>query len=182
MQRLRLRRASSLPALVLAAGVLWGAGLSRAQSVATPGPGCLSFHQIHPEVHAPAALQTRVPEGFRFYLVSYSDRPEQGLVLREAPFLNGGDLADAETSVDVDTRQPVLILRFNETGRARLAGFTQAHVGRAIAIVVDGRVISAPVLREPILDGVAQLGGSLTPKDAAELVSNLNARTCPSAR
>jgi preprotein translocase subunit SecD len=182
MQRFRLQQVSCLAALALGAGVLWSAGPSRAQSVATPGPGCLSFHQVHPEVHAPAALQTRVPEGFRIYLVAHSDRPEQGLVLREAPFLNGGDLTDAETSVDLDTRQPLLILRFNETGRARLAGFTQAHVGHAIAIVVDGRVISAPLLREPILDGLAQIGGSLTPKDAQELVSKLKARTCASAR
>jgi preprotein translocase subunit SecD len=182
VHRLRLRRVSSLLALVLAAAVLWSVGPSRAQSVATPGPGCLSFHQVHPEVHAPAALQTRVPEGFKIYLVPYSDQPEQGLVLREAPFLNGGDLADAETSFDLESRQPVLILRFNETGRAKLAGFTQAHVGRAIAIVVDGRVISAPLLREPILDGVAQVGGSLTAKDAAELVGKLQTRTCTSAR
>jgi SecD/SecF fusion protein len=181
MQRLRLRRVPAFTALGLAAAVLCSAGPSRAQSMATPGPGCLSFHQVHPEVRAPAALQTRVPEGFKIYLVPYSDRPEQGLVLREAPFLNGGDLADAETSADLDTRQPVLILRFNDTGRAKLAGFTQAHVGHAIAIVVDGRVISAPLLREPILDGLAQVGGSLTPKDAAELVSKLQARTCASA-
>jgi preprotein translocase subunit SecD len=182
MQRLRLRRGSTLPALVLAAVVLCSVGPSRAQSVAPPGPGCLSFHEVHPEVRAPAALRTRVPEGFKVYLVTYSDRPEQGLVLRDAPFLNGGDLADAETSADLDTRQPFLILRFNETGRAKLAGFTQAHLGRAIAIVVDGRVISAPLLREPILDGLAQVGGSLTPKDAAELVGKLQARTCASAR
>jgi SecD/SecF fusion protein len=183
MQRLRLRRVSPLPALVLAACALWNARPSGAQPAATPSRGgCLSFHLVHPEVRAPAALLTRAPEGFKIFLLSYTDRPEEGLILRETPFLDSGDLVDADPSYDFDSRQPVLILRFTDVGRAKLAGFTQAHIGHAIAIVVDGRVISAPLLREPILDGVAQIGGNLTPKDAEELIGKIKARACPSAR
>lgn len=182
MQQLRLRQVSPLLALVLA-GVLSSVGSPRAQPGPAPARGnCLTFHQVHPEVRAPAALQTRAPEGFKVYLVAYSERPEEGLILRETPFVDGGDLADAETSFDLATGQPVVILRFNDTGRAKLAGFTQAHVGRAIAIVVDGRVISAPLVREPILDGISQIGGSLTAKDAVGLVAKLKSGTCAPAR
>jgi preprotein translocase subunit SecD len=183
MQRLRLRGGSPLLALVLAGSVLSSAGSSRAQPRAAPARGsCLAFHQVHPQVHAPAALQTRVPEGFRIYLVAYSERLEEGLVLRETPFVDGGDLAEAKASFDSATGQPVVILRFNDVGRAKLADFTQAHVGRAIAIVVGGRVISAPLVREPIQDGISQIGGSLTVKGADGLVAKLRSGTCAPAR
>src|SRR5262245_3535712 len=68
MQRLRRLGVSSLLALASAAGVLWSADSSRAWATAPPARGgCLTFHQVHPEVRASGALQTRVPEGFKIY-------------------------------------------------------------------------------------------------------------------
>ena len=83
------------------------------------------------------------------------------------------------SSFDPNTREPVVTFRFNTNGARRFAEATQANVGRPFAIVLDNKVISAPVIREPILGGSGQISGSFTVQEANDLAILLRAGALP---
>ncbi|WP_298335863.1 hypothetical protein [uncultured Erythrobacter sp.] len=66
-------------------------------------------------------------------------------------------IAQAKRSVDETNGEVSLVMQFDDEGRARLARMSRDNVGKAIAIVVDGAVVSAPIIHETIVDGNAQL-------------------------
>ena len=76
--------------------------------------------------------------------------------------VSGEDLTDAQPGFDQRTSEPIVTFRFNTNGARRFAQATQENVGRPFAIVLDNEVISAPVIREPILGGSGQISGSFT--------------------
>ena len=81
----------------------------------------------------------------------------------------GGDLTDAQPGFDQRTTEPIVQFRFNSSGARKFAQATQENVGRPFAIVLDNEVISAPVIREPILQGSGQISGSFTVQGANDL-------------
>jgi preprotein translocase subunit SecD len=178
---MRFLRLAALPALFggLAIGQVGHIHTAGAQSDAPMSHhGCLSFHLVHPQIPAYSALQAGAPAGFRISLIQGSDRREEGLVISETPVVTGSELADAEATVDPGTLQPAILLQFDAAGTQKLTRFTQENMGRALAIVLDGRVVSAPLIREPILGGHAQISGTLTRTEADELAGRLRARDC----
>ena len=70
-------------------------------------------------------------------------------------------------------------LPFNTNGARRFAQATQENVGRPFAIVLDNKVISAPVIREPILGGSGQISGNFTVEPANDLAVLLRAGALP---
>jgi preprotein translocase subunit SecD len=103
-----------------------------------------------------------------------------GSVLVERRILVAGeDLVDAQPSFDSRTREPVVNFRFNTNGARRFAAVTQENVGRPFAIVLDNQVISAPVIREPILGGSGQISGRFTVQQANDLAILLRAGALP---
>ena len=68
--------------------------------------------------------------------------------------------------------------RFN-AGAQRFAEITRANVGKPFAIVLDGKVLSAPVIREPITGGRGQISGSFTTASAQDLAVMLRAGALP---
>ena len=74
----------------------------------------------------------------------------------------GGDLTDAQPGFDQRTGEPIVSFRFNTSGARKFAQATPENVGRPFAIVLDNKVISAPVIREPIIGGQGQISGSFT--------------------
>ena len=73
----------------------------------------------------------------------------------------GDRLTDARAGFD-QSSQPVVSFRFDSLGARQFADITRANVGRPFAIVLDGKVLSAPVIREPIIGGSGQISGSFT--------------------
>ena len=69
--------------------------------------------------------------------------------------------------------------RFNAHGARRFAEITTANIGRAFAVVVDDRVLSAAVIREPILGGSGQISGNFTLEDANTVAMLLRSGTLP---
>jgi preprotein translocase subunit SecD len=67
---------------------------------------------------------------------------------------------------ELSTRQPIVSFRFSASGTRRFAKITRENIGRPFAIVLDNEVLSAPVIREPILGGSGQISGSFTLEDA----------------
>src|SRR5690606_29860680 len=140
----------------------------------------LSFHEVHPTMTAEEARQGRVPPGFRIY--PGSDRgDEQGVsyLLRETPVVPGENLVDAQPGFDQRTNEPIISFRFDQSGARRFGRFTQENVGRPFAIVLDDKVLSAPVIREPILGGSGQISGSFTVESANTLAVQLRSGALP---
>src|SRR3546814_5804992 len=87
----------------------------------------------------------------------------------------GGDqLIDASVGQD-QYGAPAVNFRFDSAGGRRFARATQENVGKPIAIILDGRVISAPVINEPILGGAGIISGNFSTASANELAILLRA-------
>lgn len=138
----------------------------------------LTFHEVHPSVSAEEAKMTKVPTGYKIYP---SDKGEGGgeFLLREQPVVQGADLADAQPGFDSRTGEPVINFRFNQIGARKFANFTKDHVGRPFAIVLDDKVLSAPVIREPILGGSGQISGNFTVEGTNTLAVQLRSGSLP---
>ena len=93
--------------------------------------------------------------------------------------VSGGDLTDAQPGFDQRTSEPIVSFRFNTSGARKFAQVTQENVGKPFAIVLDNEVISAPVIREPILGGSGQISGSFTVQSANDLAILLRAGALP---
>jgi preprotein translocase subunit SecD len=91
----------------------------------------------------------------------------------------GADLTDAQAGFDQRTSEPIVTFRFNTAGARKFAQATQQNVGRPFAIVLDKEVISAPVIREPILGGSGQISGNFTVQAANDLAILLRAGALP---
>ena len=93
--------------------------------------------------------------------------------------VDGGDLVDAQQSFDQQTGEPDVTFRFNLRGGQKFGQVTSENVGRPFAIVLDGKVISAPVIRSPITGGTGQITGNFTIDEASSLAILLRAGALP---
>jgi preprotein translocase subunit SecD len=137
----------------------------------------LSFHEVHPQMTADEGRATRAPVGYRLY--PSAERVGGEYLLRETPVVPGDDLVDAQPGFDSRTNEPVINFRFNQSGARKFGAFTRDHVGQPFAILLDDKVISAPVIREPILGGSGQISGSFTIESANTLAVQLRSGALP---
>jgi protein-export membrane protein SecD len=93
--------------------------------------------------------------------------------------VDGEDLVDAQQSFDQQTGEPDVTFRFNLRGGQKFGQVTAENVGRPFAIVLDGKVISAPVIRSPITGGTGQITGNFTLDEASSLAILLRAGALP---
>jgi len=93
--------------------------------------------------------------------------------------LNGKYLKHAQLLFAQGTNEPTVSLQFDDAGTKLFAQLTKDNIGKVVAIYLDGEVISAPVVREPITDGTAVISGNFTPEAARDLVGNLNSGALP---
>ncbi|MEO5645876.1 MAG: protein translocase subunit SecD [Candidatus Paceibacterota bacterium] len=93
--------------------------------------------------------------------------------------LNGKYLKQAQLVFAQGTNEPTVSLKFDDEGTKLFAQITKDNVGKVVAIYLDGQVISAPVVREAITTGTAEISGSFTPEAARALVSSLNSGALP---
>ncbi len=100
-------------------------------------------------------------------------------LIEKRVLVSGGDLTDAQPGFDQRTNEPIVSFRFNSSGARKFAEATQANVGKPFAIVLDNKVISAPVIREPILGGSGQISGNFTVQQANDLSILLRAGALP---
>ncbi|CDZ33841.1 protein translocase subunit SecD [Neorhizobium galegae] len=93
--------------------------------------------------------------------------------------LSGDRLTDARAAFDQQTNEPVVNFRFDSAGANRFAQITQQNVGRPFAIVLDNKVLSAPVIRTPITGGSGQISGGFSVSEANTLSALLRAGALP---
>lgn len=137
----------------------------------------LSFHEVHPSISAEDAKLTATPPGFKIY--TGAEGEEGSYLLRETPVVPGEDLADSQPGFDHRDGQPVINFRFNQAGARKFGAFTKENVGRPFAIVLDDKVLSAPVIREAILGGSGQISGNFTVDSTNRLAVQLRSGALP---
>jgi len=92
--------------------------------------------------------------------------------------LTGAHLLDAKTNFDQFSR-PIVLIEFDKIGAKEFGEATKSNVGKVLAITLDGKEISTPVVQEPILDGRAQITGKFTVESAKHLAILLRAGALP---
>ncbi len=123
------------------------------------------------------ALAGKVPEGFRLYL-SEEDSNKQLLLENEA-LLTGKSITNAGVSFESQFNEPVVTMEFNAEGAKIFSDVTAAHVGKRLAIILDDKVQSAPVINERIPSGKAQITGRFNLDAANDLSIALRAGALP---
>ncbi len=140
--------------------------------------GKLEFKMVDSQANAQEVAQTRrAPPGS--VLLMSTDKPPQPYVVKLATLVSGDSLVDAQPSFDSRTNEPVVTFRFDSNGARRFGRVTQENVGLPFAIVLDNHVISAPVIREPILGGSGQISGNFTVPEATDLAVLLRSGALP---
>jgi len=93
--------------------------------------------------------------------------------------LTGTDLKDAQAVMNQQNNQSVVTLEFSDEGTKKFADATLQNVGRQIAILLDGEVLTNPVVREPILGGRAEISGQRNLEEAQSLAILLRSGALP---
>ncbi|MDQ6974545.1 MAG: protein translocase subunit SecD [Mariprofundaceae bacterium] len=104
---------------------------------------------------------------------------KQPYLLKKRTELSGSLVADARVSIDSRYNEHAVTLKFNSKGARTFDKLTKAHVGERFAIILEGEVNSAPVIRERISGGTAQITGSFSPSEAHNLAIVLRAGALP---
>ena len=99
------------------------------------------------------------------------------IAVRKRAVLTGDMLVDSQPSFDQG--MPIVSFRFNKTGARKFCETTRENVGKPFAIVLDGEVISAPVIRDAICGGSGIISGNFTVKEAQDLSLLLRAGALP---
>ena len=138
----------------------------------------LTFQLVDQSMSPEEAKRGRMPLGSE---VLPAQNPKQGqpqLYLLKRRVMVGGDtLTDAQATFQ--NNEPVVSFRFDSAGARRFGDATRDNVGKPFAIVLDNKVISAPVIKEPILGGSGIISGSFTVQSASDLALLLRAGALP---
>jgi preprotein translocase subunit SecD len=144
----------------------------------------LEFKLVDENVNPTMATPGSIPEDDELLLEKRTDQTtgavtETPLVVKRKAIITGDLLTDAQVRIDSQFNQPYVAIEFNSTGARLFDQITAANVGKRFAIVLDSTIYSAPVIRERISGGSAQISGSFTDKDAADLSIVLRAGSLP---
>jgi preprotein translocase subunit SecD len=108
-----------------------------------------------------------------------AENPNTTYVIKKQVLVPGGDLIDAQPGFDQRNGQPIVNFKFNTSGSRKFAQATTDNVKQPFAIVLDNKVISAPVIQEPITGGQGQISGNFTVQQANDLAILLRAGALP---
>ncbi|WP_133365741.1 protein translocase subunit SecD [Qipengyuania sediminis] len=114
-----------------------------------------------------------------FPFVEGSAQQGQSLAVRRLGGIRGDNLTNAVAGVDPRTNEPVVDITFDSQGGQRFADLTTRNVNKPFAIILDGKILSAPNINEPILGGRAQISGSFTTETANNLAISLRSGALP---
>ncbi len=93
--------------------------------------------------------------------------------------LNGDNLVDAKPRMDTQNNETIVSFNLDRVGAKKFARATTENVGKQLAIILDGKIISAPSIREPIVGGSGQISGNFTFQSATDLALLLRSGALP---
>ena len=136
----------------------------------------MTFHLVNENITQEQMASGRAPNGTEF--LPYMDMPWQMVPVYSRIEVSGDSLKDSQADFD-QNNMPVVSTVFDASGARRFAKLTTEHVGERFAIVLDGQVLSAPVIREPIPGGRGQISGGFTLQGAKDLAVLLRSGALP---
>lgn len=139
----------------------------------------LEFKLVDLTADPAAVAQGRAPVGSE--ILSYTEAGQAPIAVKRRAILSGDELIDAKQSFNSQTNEPVVSITFNSEGGRKFARVTQENVGKPFAMILDGKVLSAPNINEPILGGQAQISGRFTTDTANQLAIALRSGKLPVA-
>lgn len=142
-------------------------------------PAVLNFHTVHLTSSQEDLAAGIAPPGYK--IAASVEDPGRLLAISETPMIPGTEVAMASQAFDQDNNEPVVSLRFTTSAGRTFADFSRANIGNPFAIVLDGKVLSAPVIRTAILGGSASISGGFTTQTAQRLATQIGAGALPAS-
>ena len=141
----------------------------------------LEFKLVDFTANPAEVAQGRAPVGSE--VLPYPDNPSgvPMIAVKRQVMVSGEDLTDATQGYDQQGNQPNVAIRFNSAGGRKFGQVTSQNVNRPFAIILDGKVLSAPNINEPILGGSAVINGNFTVESANQLAIALRSGKLPVA-
>ena len=136
----------------------------------------MTFHLVNENVTSEQMASGRAPNGTEF--LPYMDMGGLPIAVYSRVEVSGESLKDSQAEFD-QNNMPVVSTVFDASGARRFAKLTTEHVNERFAIVLDGKVLSAPVIREPIPGGRGQISGGFTLQGAKDLAVLLRSGALP---
>ncbi|MBL6641977.1 MAG: protein translocase subunit SecD [PS1 clade bacterium] len=138
----------------------------------------MNFHLVDQTISEyEVADGKRPPAGSR--LVYTDTEPAVPYIIRRRAIVSGERLVDASVGFDPQTNAPEVNFRFDTLGGRKFGEVTQANIGRPFAIVLDEKVISAPIIQSAILGGSGRITGNFSVEEANDLAILLRAGALP---
>ena len=117
-------------------------------------------------------------ESFGTEKLSFEDGSRDAIVSKRI-ILSGDNLVDAKPTMNSQTNETVVSFSLDRVGAKKFGKATSTGVGKQLAIVLDGKIISAPSVREPIIGGSGQISGDFTFQSATDLALLLRSGALP---
>ncbi|MBV9063565.1 MAG: protein translocase subunit SecD [Alphaproteobacteria bacterium] len=140
----------------------------------------MTFQLVDEDANLEQAKKGIVPIGDEMLPM---DKPEPGqpdsLVVQKRVLVGGERLTDAAGTFSSQTGGAIVDFKFDSVGGREFGDTTRQNVGRRFAIVLDRKIIEAPVIREPILGGSGMIEGNFTIQSASDLAALLRAGALP---
>ena len=118
-------------------------------------------------------------EQFGVELMEFEDDSENPANVSKRIIISGENLIDAQPRMDSETNETVVTFTLDRVGAKRFGKSTTSGVGKRLAIVLDGKIISAPVDRDAIVSGSGQITGGFTFQSATDLALLLRSGALP---
>ncbi len=103
------------------------------------------------------------------------------LAVEDRVALSGDHLVSAAAAFDPQTREPVVTFRFDTAGAIAFGRITSDKIGQQFAIVLDGELLTAPVIQQAVQGGLGQITGRFTPEETQLLAVMLSSGSLPAA-
>ena len=117
-------------------------------------------------------------ESFGTEKLMFEDESEEAIVSKRI-ILSGDNLVDAKPTMDTQNNETVVSFNLDRVGAKKFGKATSTGVGKRLAIILDGKIISAPSVREPIVGGSGQISGGFTFQSATDLALLLRSGALP---
>jgi len=112
-------------------------------------------------------------------ILEETGNPQVKYLVKQIPILTGSEVVDAKVAFDQQTNQPIINFTLSSFGAKVFGDFTAKSIGKRLAVVLDGKVFSAPSIRERIGGGSGQISGNFTVNEAGNVAIALRSGALP---
>ncbi len=123
-------------------------------------------------------VSSKENDAFGTEILKFDNDIDQATVSKRI-ILNGDNLVDAKPGMDTQNNETIVSFTLDRVGAKKFGKATTKNVGKQLAIILDGKIISAPSIREPIVGGSGQISGDFTFQSATDLALLLRSGALP---